>query len=119
MMAPVHAPVPGAGTPTNRASARVRDCPVGKPASFFSARLRRGAASFLKNVERRARSIGAMGAMLPTTQMRNVSAGDKPIQLPTGTPPRSSIAGVAEINARTAQSGSPKPWKKRATFSPR
>ena len=45
MMAPVHAPVPGAGTPTKRARARERDCPEGSAASLLSARLSSGAAT--------------------------------------------------------------------------
>ena len=107
MMAPVHAPVPGAGTPTKSASASVRDWPVGRPASFFSARESSGAASLLKASDRSASSIGAMGAMLPRRQSTNVVAGERPIHAPTGTPPRSSIAGVAEMSVRIAQSGSP------------
>lgn len=96
MMAPVHAPVPGAGMPTKRASASVRDCPVGRPASFFSARTRSGFASFLTNSERSARSVGAIGIMLPRTQMISVAHGFSPIQLPTGTPPRCAKAGPNE-----------------------
>lgn len=119
MSAPVHAPVPGAGTPTKSASASVRDWPVGSPASFLSARLSSGAISFLTKGERSARSIGAIGAMLPSTQIANVVAGPSPIHAPTGTPPRSSIAGVAEMRQRTAQSGRPERWKKSATFWPR
>ena len=71
--------------------------------------------SFLKKEERSASSIGAIGSMLPTTQMANVRAGERPIQLPTGTPPRSSMAGVAEMSMSTAQFGRPVFWKKSAT----
>ena len=56
-----------------------------------------------------------MGAMLPRTQITNVRPGERPSQEPTGTPPRSSIAGVMEMRARTAQSGRPDFLKKSAT----
>ena len=104
MIAPVHAPVPGAGTPTKRASASVRDWPVGRPA-FFSARASSGAASFLTKFERSPRSVGAIGTMLPMTQMTRVASGERPIQLPTGTPPRSSTAGTIEMSMSTAHRG--------------
>ena len=45
MMAPVHAPVPGAGTPTKSARASVRDWPVGRLASFLLARSSSGLAT--------------------------------------------------------------------------
>ena len=50
MIAPVHAPV-RRRTPTKRASASVRDWPVGRPASFFSARASSGAASLTDSAQ--------------------------------------------------------------------
>jgi hypothetical protein len=99
--------LPGAGTPTKRARARERERPLGRPASLCSARRSSGANTLLIFSERSASSIGAMGTMFPSTQMRSVSPGERPIQLPTGTPPRSSMAGNAEMKTSTAQSGSP------------
>mmetsp|Transcript_25460 Transcript_25460/g.64515 ORF Transcript_25460/g.64515 Transcript_25460/m.64515 type:complete len:203 (-) Transcript_25460:20-628(-) len=116
MMAPVHAPVPGAGTPTKSARARERDWPEGSAFSLLSARLSSGAATFLTASERSARRVGRMGSMLPATQMTNVVRGDRPSQLPTGTPPRSSTAGTMEMRRSTTQSGNPVRLKTRAIF---
>ena len=69
----------------------------------------------MKKSVRRARIMGAIGSMLPATQMAKVRAGEMPSHEPTGTPPRSSMAGVMEMRPRTAQSGRPDFLKKSAT----
>ena len=77
------------------------------------------ARAFLTASERSASSVGAIGIMLPMTQMTKVVSGVRPIHAPTGTPPRSSTAGSIETSTRIAQSGRPVPRKKSASFWPR
>ena len=59
-----------------------------------------------------------MGAMFPKTQTGRTVVMGYPIQIPTGTAPRSSTTGSAEIIAKTPKSGMPKVRKKLATFWP-
>mmetsp|Transcript_21942 Transcript_21942/g.50008 ORF Transcript_21942/g.50008 Transcript_21942/m.50008 type:complete len:274 (-) Transcript_21942:20-841(-) len=119
-MAPVHAPVPGRGMPTKaaRLAHRFRGVPTPSDADLDSARLRMGSMRARTDLLRRRRRRGTMGAMLPRTQMGRTYWMGTPIQTPTGTAPRSSTTGRAEMRARTAKSDRPKDWKYRATFWP-
>ena len=72
--------------------------------------------TYLRVAFRRRKSKGTMGAMFPRTQMGSTVVMGYPIQMPTGTAPRSSTTGRAEMMARTPKSGIPKPLKKFATF---
>lgn len=67
-MAPVHAPVPGRGIPTNAASSTARDFSSAKAFSALDwARSRMGLSSFCTGPKRRAMMSGAMGSMFPAT----------------------------------------------------
>jgi hypothetical protein len=61
---------------------------------------------------------GMMGIMLPSTQTAKTVVIGRPIHTPTGTAPRSSTTGSAEIIARTPRSGIPNDRKKFAIFCP-
>lgn len=117
-MAPVHAPVPGSGIPTKSVSARAWLFSSPNPAAFSRARSRMGLASFCTNDDRSASRIIGMGIMLPATHSPKTFAMGMPIQMPTGTPPRSSTTGIADIVMSVAQSGRPPRRKKLATFCP-
>ena len=62
--------------------------------------------SFLKR-----NKIGTIGTIFPKTQTGNTVVMGNPIHTPTGTAPRNSTTGMAEIIARTARSGIPKERK--------
>lgn len=59
-----------------------------------------------------------MATIVPNTQMGSMVVMGKPIQTPTGTAPRNSTTGKAEIMAKTSKSGMPKLRKKLAFFWP-
>eukprot|EP00624_Nannochloropsis_granulata_P002073 evm.model.NODE_19947_length_27331_cov_47.918774.1 len=105
MAAPVHAPVPGSGTPTNTAKAcQFIRAPV-VSFSFFSntgVTFSINQGTFFNNIK-----INGTGTKFPTQASAKVCAGGIPIQSPTGTPPRSSTTGNADITIRMTQSGQP------------
>mmetsp|Transcript_93168 Transcript_93168/g.259518 ORF Transcript_93168/g.259518 Transcript_93168/m.259518 type:complete len:220 (+) Transcript_93168:698-1357(+) len=104
-MAPVQAPVPGSGTPTKAATPTQRSCaPIALV--FFCARFSTGARRLFTFGDRRAQRISGMGIMLPRMHSSITCGMPRPIQRPTGTPPRSSISGRAERTMRMAQLGS-------------
>ncbi len=53
------------------------------------------------------KSKGTIGIMFPMTHAGRTVVIGSPIQSPTGTAPRSSMTGMAEISARMATSGIP------------
>ncbi len=59
-----------------------------------------------------------IGAMFPNTQMGSTVVIGNPIQIPTGTAPRSSTTGMAEMVANTAHLGNPKFMNQLAIFCP-
>ena len=54
------------------------------------------------------KSNGIIGTIFPKTQAGKTFVIGNPIHNPTGTAPRSSITGMAEIIANIARSGRPK-----------
>mmetsp|Transcript_9750 Transcript_9750/g.15728 ORF Transcript_9750/g.15728 Transcript_9750/m.15728 type:complete len:159 (+) Transcript_9750:274-750(+) len=107
---PVHAPVPGKGTPTNSASDIAKDrlsMPV-DPRNFLWAL----ASGFSRNLriagEFRARMIGITGIKFPREHNVNADNGSTPSNRATGIPPRSSTTGMAEIIMRTSSVGIPR-----------
>mmetsp|Transcript_13899 Transcript_13899/g.30300 ORF Transcript_13899/g.30300 Transcript_13899/m.30300 type:complete len:203 (+) Transcript_13899:71-679(+) len=112
-IAPVQAPVPGRGMPTN--AARDAHCfstdPTPRLADFFSARERMGDISFFNLSFLSKNNKGIIGAIFPRTQTGRIFVMGNPIQTPTGTAPRSSTTGMAEMMARIAKSGMPKDRK--------
>mmetsp|Transcript_17666 Transcript_17666/g.39932 ORF Transcript_17666/g.39932 Transcript_17666/m.39932 type:complete len:275 (-) Transcript_17666:70-894(-) len=102
--APVHAPVPGSGTPTNAATPIQRSC-APMASVFLSARLSRGPRSCSILWSRSAPRINGIGSMFPKTQSIMTCGTAMPIHRPTGTPPRNSTNGRAERTTRMAQSG--------------
>ena len=61
---------------------------------------------------------GMIGVMFPRTQIGRTCVIGMPNQIPTGTAPRNSTTGMAEIVAKTAHLGRPKFMKKLAIFCP-
>eukprot|EP00437_Effrenium_voratum_P042236 CAMPEP_0181462982 /NCGR_PEP_ID=MMETSP1110-20121109/34680_1 /TAXON_ID=174948 /ORGANISM="Symbiodinium sp., Strain CCMP421" /LENGTH=156 /DNA_ID=CAMNT_0023587667 /DNA_START=378 /DNA_END=849 /DNA_ORIENTATION=- len=103
-MAPVQAPVPGNGTPTNAATPTHRSwAPIGSV--FCAARFSSGDSNCFICSILSAASISGIGIMLPRIHSNITCGTANPIQRPTGTPPRSSTSGKAEIIMRMAQSG--------------
>ena len=97
-IAPVHAPVPGKGTPTN--AAREIHCFLGEPIPnsdvFFAARSKIGfiifcIVPFFKN-----NKIGMIGNIFPQIHKGNTVVIGNPIQMPTGIAPRNSTTGKAD-----------------------
>jgi len=74
--------------------------------------------TYLRVLLRNKNKSGMIGAMFPRTQIGNTWLMGMPIQTPTGTAPRSSTTGMAEIVANTAHLGRPKFMKKLAIFCP-
>jgi len=56
-------------------------------------------------------NIGTIGIIFPKTQTGNTFVIGNPIHTPTGTAPRNSTTGMADIIANTARSGIPKDRK--------
>mmetsp|Transcript_22838 Transcript_22838/g.63504 ORF Transcript_22838/g.63504 Transcript_22838/m.63504 type:complete len:219 (-) Transcript_22838:411-1067(-) len=108
-IAPVQAPVPGRGIPTNAASeAHCRWVePMPNSDVFDSALFKMGDMSFFRLSFRSKNNNGIIGAIFPNTQIGNTVVKGKPIQIPTGMAPRSSTTGSAEMMARTPKSGIP------------
>merc|ERR1719416_228278 len=94
-IAPVHAPVPGRGIPTN--AARDAHCfstdPTPKLFDFLAARSRIGFISFLSDSFLNRNKRGKIGAILPKTLAINTVVIGNPIQIPTGIAPRNSTTG--------------------------
>lgn len=61
---------------------------------------------------------GTIGTIFPKTQIGRIVVMGNPIQTPTGTAPRNSTTGMADMMANTAKSGIPNDRKKLATFCP-
>mmetsp|Transcript_287 Transcript_287/g.474 ORF Transcript_287/g.474 Transcript_287/m.474 type:complete len:316 (-) Transcript_287:168-1115(-) len=106
-MAPVQAPVPGRGMPTNRATARDRFFSDPRPLDFSAARSNTGFITFCMVLFLRAASRGMMGIRFPTTHRASTFSRGRPIHWPTGMPPLSSTTGMALMIISTTSSGSP------------
>mmetsp|Transcript_44230 Transcript_44230/g.99504 ORF Transcript_44230/g.99504 Transcript_44230/m.99504 type:complete len:211 (+) Transcript_44230:177-809(+) len=116
---PVQAPVPGKGTPTNAASPDQRSFSL-TALVFFSARASSGFKSCFTDGTRKASKKGGISSMLPKIHNAMTCGTERPIQRPTGMPPRSSTKGKAETAMRISQSGQPVIERKpRAIFCPR
>mmetsp|Transcript_98515 Transcript_98515/g.283198 ORF Transcript_98515/g.283198 Transcript_98515/m.283198 type:complete len:258 (-) Transcript_98515:189-962(-) len=103
-MAPVHAPVPGSGTPTNAATPTHRSwAPIA--CVFFAARLSTGDRNLLHVSDLSAARISGIGSMLPQMHRSKTCGMGRPIQRPTGMPPLNSTKGSAESTIKIAQSG--------------
>mmetsp|Transcript_28604 Transcript_28604/g.37469 ORF Transcript_28604/g.37469 Transcript_28604/m.37469 type:complete len:207 (+) Transcript_28604:258-878(+) len=119
MKAPVQAPVPGKGTPTNKANATSFFPLSPKPSDLLAALFNRGSMSLRKRADLRHPRRPMIGSMLPTTLSQKVLINGKPSQAPTGILPRSSTAGTAEIKSTISSSVNPFARREFAILCPR
>lgn len=115
---PVHAPVPGSGTPTKRARLTALDDALPIPSASLLARESTGLQSERTTGNCSSSKVGKMGATFPATARANVCHAGSPNKKPTGTPARSSMIGIADKMNTVATSGTPKLWRYEASFSP-